>query len=196
MLRAAAKLAVTLIFLEGEYARAQAPPAQVASPPQWHLISSYGQASAPTSQGFAEGASLSAARDFPLGSAGFCWGVELTPLFFVNLTRVDLPGHPREDRFVVAAASYLAFDAFKKSAVSLRLEASVGLAWAFSPVPAEGSRFNFLDILGGRARVRLSDGVSISGGLRRTHLSNLGTVGPDNPGLSFYSGVLALDIAR
>ena len=196
MLRAAAKLAVTLIFLEGEYARAQAQPAQVASPPQWHLISSYGQASAPRSQGFAEGASLSAARDFPLGSAGFCWGVELTPLFFVNLTRVDLPGHPREDRFVVAAASYLAFDAFKKSAVSLRLEASVGLAWAFSPVPAEGSRFNFLDILGGRARVRLSDGVSISGGLRRTHLSNLGTVGPDNPGLSFYSGVLALDIAR
>ena len=195
MLRAAAKLAVTLIFLEGEYARAQAQPAPVASPPQWHLISSYGQASAPTSQGFAEFASLSVARDFPLGS-GFSWGVELTPLFFVNLTRVDLPGHPREDRFVVAAAPYLAFDAFKKSAVSLRLEASVGLAWAFSPVPAEGSRFNFLDILGGRVRVRLSDGISISGGLRRTHLSNLGTVGPDNPGLSFYAGALALDIAR
>ena len=195
MLRAAAKLAVTLIFLEGEYARAQAQPAPVASPPQWHLISSYGQASAPTSQGFAEFASLSVARDFPLGS-GFSWGVELTPLFFVNLTRVDLPGHPREDRFVVAAAPYLAFDAFRKSAVSLRFEASVGIAWAFSPVPAEGSHFNFLDILGGRVRVRLSDRVSISGGVRRTHISNLGTVGPDNPGLSFYAGALALDIAR
>ena len=33
-------------------------------------------------------------------------------------------------------------------------------------MPAEGSRFNFLDVLGGRVRVRLSDGISLSGGLR------------------------------
>jgi hypothetical protein len=161
------------------------------TPLVWHLISSYGQASAPRSQGFAEFGSLSAAREASLGS-GFSWGVELTPLFLVNLTRVDLPGRPRESRAAVAAAPFLSWDAFPRSPVGLRLEASVGLLWAFSPVPAEGSRFNFLDILGGRVRVRLSDGVSLSGGLRRTHVSNLGVVGPDNPGLSFYAGVIGL----
>ncbi len=164
-------LAATLVFfLEGECTLAQAQPApnaaasQAASgslpleenlhPTPWHVISSYGQASAPTSQGFAEFGSLSVARDFPL-SSGFAWGVELTPLFLVNLTRVDLPDRPRESRAAVAAAPFLAWEAFPRSAVGLRLEASVGLLWAFSPVPAEGSRFNFLDILGGRVRVRL-----------------------------------------
>ena len=72
----------------------------------------------------------------------------------------------------------------------------MGLLWAFSPVPAEGSRFNFLDILGGRVRVRLGGGAALSLGVRRTHVSNLGTVGPDNPGLSFYAGALSLDLAR
>ncbi len=161
----------------------------------WHVISSYGQASAPTSQGFAEFGSLSVARDFPLTS-GFAWGVELTPLFLVSLTRVDLPDRPRESRAAVAAAPFLAWDAFPRAAVGLRLEASVGLLWAFSPVPAEGSRFNFLDILGGRVRVRLGGGAALSVGVRRTHVSNLGTVGPDNPGLSFYAGALSLDLAR
>lgn len=159
------------------------------------MISSYGQASAPRSQGFAELGALSIARDFPLGS-NFVWGAELTPLFLVSLTRVDLPDRPRESRAAVAAAPYLAWEAFPRAAVGLRLEASVGLLWAFSPVPAEGSRFNFLDILGGRLRVRLGEGVALSFGLRRTHVSNLGTVGPDNPGLSFYAGALALDLAR
>jgi hypothetical protein len=161
----------------------------------WHVIASYGQASAPTSQGFAEFGSLSVARDIPLG-AHFLWGVELTPLFLVSLTRADLPDRPRESRAAVAAAPFLAWDANPRGAVSLRFEASVGLLWAFSPVPAEGSRFNFLDILGGRGRVRLGDGVALSLGIRRTHVSNLGTVGPDNPGLSFYAGALALDLAR
>jgi hypothetical protein len=195
--RAAFSLVALLFFLESECARAQAPaaPAAAAAQPEWHVIASYGQASAPRSQGFAEAGTLSLARDFPLGS-GFVWGVEVTPLFLVNVTRVDLPNRPRESRFAVAAAPFLAFDAFPKSVVSLRLEASVGPLWAFSPVPAEGSRFNFLDILGGRVRVRLSNGVALSGGLRRTHVSNLGTVGPDNPGLSFYAGALALDLAR
>jgi len=182
--RAAFSLVALLFFLEGECARAQTPPA-------WHVISSYGQASAPRSQGFAEFGSLSFARDVSLGS-GFSWGVELTPLFLVNLTRVDLPGRPRESRAAVAAAPFLAWEAFPRSAVGLRLEASVGPLWAFSPVPAEGSRFNFLDNLGGRVHVRLLDGVSLSGGLRRTHVSNLGVVGPDNPGLSFYSGVVGI----
>ncbi len=135
------------------------------------------------------------ARDFPLGS-NFAWGVELTPLFLVTLTRVDLPDRPREGRAAVAAAPFVAWDLFPRSAVGLRLEASVGLLWAFSPVPAEGSRFNFLDILGGRVRVRLGPLAALSAGIRRTHVSNLGTVGPDNPGLSFYAAVLALDLAR
>jgi hypothetical protein len=182
-----------ILFLEGECALAQAHVAADGS--EWHLISSYGQASAPRSQGFAEFGSLSLARDGPLG-AGFSWGVELTPLFLVSLTRVDLPDRPRESRWAVAAAPFLAWEAFPRSPVGLRLEASVGFLWAFSPVPAEGSRFNFLDILGARVRVRLSDRASLSGGLRRTHVSNLGVVGPDNPGLSFYAGVLALDLAR
>jgi len=223
-LRHALSLAVALgFFLEGEWARAEAPaeplapPAQAASgsspfeenlhspPPSapppaaslgsdWHVITSYGQASAPRSQGFAEFGSLSLARDFPLGR-GLVWGVELTPLFFVNLTRVDLPDRPRESRAAVAAAPFLAWEAFPRRAAGLRLEASVGLLWAFAPVPAEGSRFNVLDVFGGRVHVRLSDDVSLSFGLRRTHVSNLGLAGPDNPGLSFYAGVLALDIA-
>ena len=159
------------------------------------MISSYGQASAPRSQGFAEFGTLSVARDLPLGP-NFLWGVEVTPLFLVSLTRVDLPERPRESRAAVAAAPFLAWEACPRCAVSLRLEASVGLLWAFSPVPAEGSRFNFLDILGGRVRVPLRDGAALSFGLRRTHVSNLGVVGPDNPGLSFYAGVLALDLAR
>ncbi len=85
---------------------------------------------------------------------------------------------------------------FPRRAIGLRLEASVGLLWAFSPVPAEGSRFNFLDVLGGRVRVRLGPGAALSAGVRRTHVSNLGFVGPDNPGLSFYAAALALDLAR
>jgi Lipid A 3-O-deacylase (PagL) len=185
--RAAFSLVALLFFLEG--ARALAQPQ--AEPGAWHVIATYGQASAPRSQGFAEAATLSAAREFPLG-AGFSWGLELTPLLLVNLTRVDLPGRPRESRAAVAAAPFLSWEAFPRSPVGLRLEASVGPLWAFSPVPAEGSRFNFLDILGGRVHVRVRDGVSLSGGLRRTHVSNLGFVGPDNPGLSFYSGVIGL----
>lgn len=161
----------------------------------WHVISSYGQASAPRSQGFAEFGALSLSRDVPLAS-GFVWGVELTPLFLVNLTRVDLPGRPRERRAAVALAPFLAWETSSQSTVGLRLEASAGVLWAFAPVPAEGSRFNFHEIVGGRVRVRLSRGLSLSGGLRRTHVSNLGTAGPDNPGLSFYAGVLALDVAR
>jgi len=191
-LRAALSLALTLVFfLEGDRGFAQAPE----EPLPWHVISSYGQASAPTSQGFAEFGSLSVARDFPLDS-NFLWGVELTPVFLVSLTRADLPDRPRESRAAVAAAPFLAWEANPKGAVSLRLEASVGLLWAFSPVPAEGSRFNFLDILGGRVRVRLGEGAALSFGMRRTHVSNLGTVGPDNPGLSFYAGALSLDLAR
>ena len=72
-----------VFFLESECARAQAPP-------DWHVISSYGQASAPRSQGFAEFGTLSVARDVPPGP-NFLWGVEVTPLFLVNPTRVDLP---------------------------------------------------------------------------------------------------------
>jgi hypothetical protein len=158
-------------------------------------MASYGQASAPRSQGFAEAGSLSLARDVALDS-GFVWGVELTPLFLFNLTRVDLPDRPRERRSAVAVAPFLAWETSSRPVVGLRVEASAGLLWAFAPVPAEGSRFNFYEFLGGRVRVRLSRGLSLSSGLRRTHVSNLGTAGPDNPGLSFYTGVLALDVAR
>lgn len=140
-------------------------------------------------------ATLGVAREFPLGS-NFTWGVEVTPFFWVRLTRVDLPSHERESRLALAAAPVLAWETCPRCAVSLRLEGSVGLVWAFSPVPAEGSRFNFLDLFGARVRVRLSDAISLSGGLRRTHVSNFGVVGPDNPGLSFYAGVFALDLAR
>ncbi len=156
---------------------------------------SYGQASAPRSQGFAEFGSLSVARDVSLG-AGFVWGLEATPLFLVRLTRVDLPGRPRESRAAVAAAPFVAWSAFPRGVVGLRLEASVGVLWAFSPVPAEGSRFNFLDVLGGRVRVRVGPRAALSAGVRRTHVSNLGVVGPDNPGLSFYAAAVALDLAR
>jgi hypothetical protein len=178
----ARKLIIALFFLEGERALAQ----------EWRVVASYGQASAPRSQGFAEAATLSVARDFPL-DAGFSWGVELTPLFVVNRTRVDLPGRPREVAYAVAVAPVLAWTYVPKaSRFGLRLEGGVGIFWGFSPIPAEGSRFNFHENLSGLVLVRAGRDSLVSAGIRRAHLSNLGLAGPDNPGLSFYSGVVGV----
>lgn len=196
-LRAAFSLALSLVFfLEGNTARAAEPPAlgsEQKTP--WHVVASYGQASAPRSQGFAEGATLGVGRDFPLFGV-FKWGLEVTPLFVVNQTRVDLPGRPRETVFAFAALPLLVFDAFPSSSVNVRLEGGVGVFWALSPVPAQGSRGNFYDLFGARLRLRVSPTAALGAGIRRTHVSNLGLAGPDNPGLSFYAGVLALDLAR
>lgn len=185
----ALKLIVALVFfLEGECALAQAQAAHDA----WRVVASYGQASAPRSQGFAEQASLSIVRDFDLG-ANFTLGVELTPLFVVNLTRVDLPGRPRDVAYAVAAAPLVGWTYLPKTAsVGLRIEAGVALFWGFSPIPAEGSRFNFLDQFGGLILVRAGQDHIVSAGVRRVHVSNLGLAGTDNPGLSFYSGVVGL----
>jgi hypothetical protein len=214
----ALKLIVSLgFFLEGKWAFAQAPPAPLAPPAQsalgslpleekatasraetpvvWHLISSYGQASAPRSQGFAEAATLSVARDFPLGSR-FSLGIEFTPLFVVNQTRVDLPGRPREVAYAVAVAPVLAWTWVPKaSRFGLRLEGAVGIFWSFSPIPAEGSRLNFLEEFAGLVLVRAGSDHLVSLGVRRVHVSNLGLAGPDNPGLSFYSGVVGVSWA-
>jgi len=156
------------------------------------VIAAYGQASAPRSQGFAEGATLSLARDFPLGSH-FSLGAELTPLFVVNETRVDLPGRPREVAYAVAVAPVLAWTfAPGASRLGLRLEGGAGILRGFSPIPAEGSRFNFLDEFTTLLLVRAGRGRIVSLGIRRVHVSNLGLAGSDNPGLSFYSGVVGL----
>jgi hypothetical protein len=193
--RAAIFLVVTpIFFLEGNKARAQGPPAPdaAAAQPAWHVIVSYGQASAPRSQGFAEAATLSVARDVPLGS-GFSWGIELTPLFVVNQTRVDLPGRPRNIAFAVAAGPLVRWTYLPRTArVGLLIEAGVSLFSGFSPIPAEGSRFNFLDQFGGLILVRIGQDYIVSAGVRRVHVSNLGFAGPDNPGLSFYSGVVGI----
>jgi len=193
--RAATFLVVALIFfLEGNTARAQAPPAPdaAAAQPGWDVIVSYGQASAPRSQGFAEQGSLSVVRDFDLG-ANFTLGVELTPLFVVNLTRVDLTGTPRDVAYAAAAGPLVGWTYLPRTAsVGLRIEAGVSLFWGFSPIPAEGSRFNFLDQFGGLILVRAGRDRLVSAGVRRVHVSNLGVAGPDNPGLSFYTGVVGL----
>jgi hypothetical protein len=158
----------------------------------WDVAVTYGQASAPRSQGFAESATLSFARDVAL-SGSFTWGVEATPLFAVNQTRVDLPGRPREKADAVDASPFLAYTYLPKEArVGLRLEGGVGLLWGFSAIPAEGSRFNFLDQIGGRILVRAGRDRVVSAGLRRVHVSNLGLAGPDNPGLSFYSAAVGV----
>jgi hypothetical protein len=179
-LRAALSLAAPLVlFLEGECALAQG----------WRVSASYGQASAPRSQGFAEAATLSVARDFPLGS-GFTLGIEFIPLFVVNETRVDLPGRPREVAWAAAVSPVLAWTYLPRtSRLGVRLEGGIGVFWGFSPIPAEGSRFNFLDRVAGLVLVRAGKGPLVSAGILRAHVSNLGTVGPDNPGLSFYSVV-------
>jgi hypothetical protein len=178
----AQKLIIALFFLEGDCALAQG----------WRVSASYGQASAPRSQGFAEAATLSVARDFPLGS-GFMLGVEFTPLFVVNQTRVDLPGRPREVAYAVAVAPILAWTYVPKaSRLGLRLEGGVGIFRGFSPVPAEGSRFNFLGEFAGLVLFRAGRDRLFSAGIRRAHISNLGIAGPDNPGLSFYSGVVGV----
>ncbi|HEX2758028.1 MAG TPA: acyloxyacyl hydrolase, partial [Thermoanaerobaculia bacterium] len=171
---------------------APAPATLEAGGARWHVIASYGQASAPRSQRFAEAATLSVARDFPLGS-GFSWGVEVTPLFVVNQTRVDLPGRPREVAYAVAVAPVLAWTYLTKaSRFGLRLEGGVGIFGGFSPIPAEGSRINFLEEFSGLILVRAGSDHLVSAGVRRVHVSNLGLAGPDNPGLSFYSGVVGV----
>jgi hypothetical protein len=182
-LRAAFSLVASLFFfLEGECALAQ----------DWHVFVSYGQASAPRSQGFAEAATLSVTRDSPLGSR-FSLGIEFTPLFVVNQTRVDLPGRPREVAYAVAAAPVLSWTLMSKDArFGLRLEGAVGIFWGFSRIPAEGSQFNFLDEFAGLILVRAGSDRLVSFGIRRVHVSNLGLAGFDNPGLSFYSGVVGL----
>ncbi len=159
---------------------------------RWNVFASYGQASAPRSQGFAEAATLSVARESPLGSH-FSWGLELTPLFVVNQTRVDLPGRPREVAYAVAVAPVFAWTYMPKaSRFGLRLEGAVGIFWGFSPIPAEGSQFNFLDEFAGLVLVRAGSDHLVSFGIRRVHVSNLGLAGSDNPGLSFYSGAVGL----
>ena len=183
-----------LIFLGGKRALAQAEavPSASPAPDAWHVIASYGQASAPRSQGFAEQGSLSLVRDFDLG-ANFTLGVELTPLFVVNLTRVDLPGRPRDIAYAVAAGPLVGWTYLPNTAsIGLRIEASVALFWGFSPIPVEGSRFNFLDEFAGLLLVRVGSDHLVSAGVRRVHVSNLGLAGPDNPGLSFYSGVVGI----
>ena len=189
--RVAQRLVVALvIFLEGEYTLAQAPAAPDGD--RWHALVSYGQASAPRSQGFAEAATLSVARDLRLGPH-FSLGIELTPLFVVNQTRVDLPGRPREVAYAVAVSPLLAWTYLPKtSRFGLRLEGAVGIFWGFSRIPAEGSQFNFLDEFTGLVLFRWGRDRLVSLGIRRVHVSNLGLAGSDNPGLSVYSGAVGL----
>ena len=165
------------------------------APPAWHILATYGQSSAPRSESFAEAGTLSVARDFRLGG-NFKLSLELAPFFVLGLTRVDLPARSRETVFAFAALPLLSFDAFPRSKVGLRLEAGAGFVWSLSPVPADGTHGNFYDVVGGRVRRRLPSGSAIAGGLRRTHISNLGVIGQDNPGLSFYAGVLAFEWGR
>lgn len=180
--RVALNLLVALIFFESERGLAQ----------EWRVGASYGQASAPRSQGFAEQASFAVARDFDLGSR-FSLGIEFTPLFVVNQTRVDLPGRSREVAYAVAVAPVLAWTYVPKaSRFGLRLEGGVGIFWGFSPIPGEGSRFNFLGEFAGLVLVRAGRDRLVSAGIRRAHVSNLGIAGPDNPGLSFYSVVAGI----
>ena len=70
-----------------------------------------------------------------------------------------------------------------------RFEGGVGIFWGFSPIPAEGSRFNLLDEFAALFLVRAGSDHLVSLGVRRVHVSNFGLAGPDNPGLSFHSGV-------
>jgi Lipid A 3-O-deacylase (PagL) len=188
--RVAQQLAVGLVlFLESECALAQAWAPLDAG---WRLFATYGQASAPRSQGFAEEASLAVARDFDLGSR-FSLGIEFIPLFVVNQTRVDLPGRPREVAWAAAVSPVLAWTALPRaSRFGVRLEAGVGIFWGFSPIPGQGSRFNFHDTFSGLVLVRAGRDRLVSAGIRRAHVSNLGLVGHDNPGLSFYSGVVGV----
>ena len=188
-LRAAlGSIAALLFFLEGESVFAQA------TEEPWRVVASYGQASAPTSQGFADVTSLSFARDFRL-LGPLRWSVELSPVFVVRETRVDAPSRARETAWAVAALPLLVYDALV-GPVGLRLEGGAGVLWATAPVPAEGSRPNFLDVVGARASMPLATGASVSVGLRLAHISNLGLAGPGNPGLSFSAAVLALNVAR
>ena len=156
------------------------------------MIASYGQATAPRSQGFADATMLSVARDFRF-FGDFTWGVEATPVFVVNQTRGDLPNRPRRTAYAVAVSPYFAWTYLPRTArFGVRLENRVGLFWGFSAIPAQGSRFNFLDQFDAMLVARAGPDRIVTAGFRQMHISNLGLAGPDNPGLSFYSGVVGL----
>jgi hypothetical protein len=156
---------------------------------RWRVLVQGGQASAPRSVRFAELAGIALARDFPLtGRLGA--SVELYPLLVVNQTRPDFV--TRERVGAMSLGGLLTFDVGRRGAWwSLRLEGGAGAFWGFAPIPAAGSRFNFLDQGGARLLARLGNGGTVSAGYRRVHISNLGLAGDRNPGLSLHQLVLA-----
>lgn len=150
-----------------------------------------GQAFDPPSVRFAEFAGLAIARDLPL-SGRLGASVELYPLLVFNETQAD-----HVTRELVAASALttlLTFDVGARQALwGLRLEAGSGLFYGYRTVPAEGSRFNFYDQLGGRLLRRIASEQVISLGYRYVHISNLGLLGSSNPGLTFHTAVAAFD---
>ncbi len=170
------------------------PRLHAADPPKpvWRLLAQGGQASAPTSQGFAEFAGIAFTRDLPLGHR-FGLSVEAYPALLIHQTRTLRAG--RETIPAVSAGGLLTYAiGFGRSRFGLRLEGGAGLFYSRDPVPAAGSRFNFFDQGGAQLSVRLGDDRRLWAGYRRVHISNLGLVGDDNPGLSFHSLVLAIDL--
>ena len=142
-----------------------------------------GAVAGPASAGAAE--VLGAAIAGPVAREGR-WGVtaELWP---VLAWRIQEEG---ERRIVPASASavLLGFDAGRREAAwRIRLEAGAGPMYALDPVPAAGSRWNFLAEAGLRAVPR---GGGLSFGYRFVHVSNGRGPGPDNPGLNLHAVVL------
>ncbi|MFI5120680.1 MAG: acyloxyacyl hydrolase [Thermoanaerobaculia bacterium] len=164
------------------------------SAPWWlpqRIFLQAGQAFDPPSVRFAEFTGLAVARDLPL--AGRLGGsVELYPLLLFNETKAD---HVTRERVAASALSILlTFDVGGRQAPwGLRLEAGSGLFYGYRTVPAEGSRFNFYDQLGGRLVRRIASERVISLGYRYAHISNLSLLGSSNPGLTFHTAVAAFD---
>jgi len=156
----------------------------------WRIEALYGQAFFPPDQGFAEVGMLGVGRDFDLGGR---WGLGITALPLLRFDEtVDLQAHRRHATSAFAAASGLSFTAGPRGARwRVVIEASVGPFYALDPVPASGTRWNFLVQGGPRLVLRLGSGLGVGLGYRFFHVSNAG-LGRRNPGLSFHAFVLTL----
>jgi len=144
-----------------------------------------GQSFSPSPGGFAEAVvpNLEASRFLV---ARFELGVELHPVLVIRQPR-EPSGEGRQNVLAVAADLILRWYPLPPGArVAPYVEAAVGPCWSSEPVPARGTRVNFLVEGGAGLVLRTGARWSTVIGWRWVHLSNA-NLGANNPGVNFSS---------
>ncbi|MGZ5427683.1 MAG: acyloxyacyl hydrolase [Thermoanaerobaculia bacterium] len=138
---------------------------------------------------------LGLARDYVNAQGSrFALSGELYPLIVFRQSTEDRTA--LETRPAIAAAGLATYrGGARVVGVGFRLEAGVGLSWAwYGSVPADGTRFNFYSQAGASAVWKRGNAPSFTLGYRYVHVSNL-SLFPDksNPGVSFHALVFAVE---